>query len=80
LAAANQTAHNTMEDNLEEYYGYNNFGQDTFYFIDKSADPRVGTMVNAAGITTTNITFANEKNAKENMMFFEKLGTVNITI
>lgn len=80
LAAANQVAHNTMEDNLEEYYGYNNFGQDTFYFIDKSTDPRVGTMVNAAGITTTNITFANEKNAKENMMFFEKLGTVNITI
>lgn len=80
LAAANQAAHNTMEDNLEEYYGYNNFGQDTFYFIDKSADPRVGTMVNASGITTTNITFANEKNAKENMLFFEKLGTVNITI
>lgn len=80
LAAANQIAHNTMEDNLEEYYGYNNFGQDTFYFIDKSTDPRVGTMVNAAGITTTNITFANEKNAKENMLFFEKLGTVNITI
>lgn len=75
-----EAAHDTMEDNLEEYYGYNNFGQDTFYFIDSSTDPRVGTMVNAAGITTTNITFANEKNAKENMMFFEKLGTINITI
>ena len=80
LAAANQTAHNTMEDNLEEYYGYNNFGQDTFYFIDSSTNPKVGTMVNASGITTTNITFANEKNAKENMMFFEKLGTINMTI
>lgn len=75
-----ETAHDTMEDNLEEYYGYNNFGQDTFYFIDSSTIPKVGTMVNGAGITTTNITFANEKNAKENMMFFEKLGTIDIQI
>ena len=77
LASANQNAHGVMEDNLEEYYGYNNFGDDTFYFIDKSKN--VGTMVNGAGITTTNITFANEKNAKDNIMFFEKRGTINIT-
>lgn len=69
----------TLEQNLEDYYGYNNFG-DAFYFIDNQSSPEVVTMVNAAGITTIDVTFKNGKSATKNMMFFEKLGTINITI
>lgn len=68
---------NILENNLKTYYGYEHLGQDTFYFIDNNNN--VVAKIDSAGITTTNITFANEKNAKQNMMFFENMGTINIS-
>jgi chromosome segregation ATPase len=70
-----------LDHNLKEYYGYEDIGQDAFYFIDK--EKNVVAVVDSAGLTTTNVTIKegnNVKNIKDNVMFFETLGSINITI